>query len=752
MSKQGAPLTVSIDGLLAILPETYSDVDREMIQRAHRVANEAHAGQTRASGEPYITHCIAVAEILASLRVPPAVIAAGLLHDTVEDTAVTREHLARDFGDEITRLVDGVTKLTELPRVSRGDQQPSEFAREQTEKEIAARRGLPDPEDWARELARSRNFDAVNETLRKTFLTIGEDPRVPLIKLADRLHNMRTLRHMRADKQRRIAQQTLDIFAPLAHILGIWNIKWELEDLGFRYTNPELYKEIAAKLEAKRSQRETDMVQITLDLEKVMQSADIKAQISGRPKHIYSIFRKMSKKGVPFEQVHDVRGVRVIVDDNKDCYAALGVIHAHWRPIPREFDDYIAAPKDNLYRSIHTAVIYEDGNQLEVQIRTHEMHQEAEFGIAAHWRYKDGSEHDKHFQDRINWLRKIMAWDKDVEDAGEFMEVMQSEVFQDRVYVFTPRGDVIDLPAGATPIDFAYLIHTDVGHRCRGAKINGKLVSLDYTLKSGDQVQILPAKRGGPSRDWLNPNLNMVKTSGARSKIKHWFKHQDRDQNIGIGKNILDKELRRVGMLDKSPEILLGSFGFPTLDDLFSAIGNGDLPLGRVLNHFKLEDELEFQVPIRSTARPDKPGDVQILGVSGLLVTVGRCCNPAPGDAIIGYITRGRGATIHRTDCPNVLNVRDAERLVRVSWGARRSTYPVSIQINAFDRNGLAEDVFGVISREKINIAKVDISTSHGEAIFDMVLEVSDTPELSRILNRIAKLQNVHDARRVRPG
>jgi GTP pyrophosphokinase len=740
---------MSIEALIESLPENYSEMDRELIRRAYRVAEQAHSKQTRASGEPYITHCVAVAETLASLKVPPAVVAAGLLHDTVEDTPVTRADLIRDFGEEIANLVDGVTKLTELPRVSRGDQQDSEEEREHAEKVIASRRGLPAPEEQARTLARSRQFNAVNETLRKTFLNIANDPRVPLIKLADRLHNMRTLHYMREDKQKRIAQQTLDIFAPLASILGIWSIKWELEDLGFRYTNPKVYKEISAKLEAKRSAREAEMGEIAATLKSMLAAANLKSEIKGRPKHIYSIHRKMTRKGVDFEQVHDVRGVRVLVETQGDCYVALGVIHTRFRPVPGEFDDYIAAPKDNSYRSIHTTVIYADGKQLEVQIRTHEMHQEAEFGIAAHWRYKDGSLQDQSFDKRIKWLREVMAWDQDVEDADEFVEVMKAEVFQDRVYIFTPRGDVIDLPAGATPIDFAYHIHTDVGHRCRGAKVDGKLVSLDYILKTGETVQILTSKRGGPSRDWLNPNLNMVLSARARSKIKHWFKYQDREQNIVIGRNILEKELRRVGELRKTAEDLFGEFNFNNLDDFLAAIGSGDLSIGRVLAAVKLEAEPALPFNFRPTAKPLPSGEVEVLGVPGLAYTLARCCNPAPGDEITGYITRGKGATIHRTDCANILNVRDRERIVRVSWGTQRSTRPVAVKIIAFDRNGLAEEVFGVIAREKINIADVKVKTDQGEAVFDLILEISDTPELSRVLNRILRLQNVNDAWRV---
>jgi guanosine-3',5'-bis(diphosphate) 3'-pyrophosphohydrolase len=746
-----------IENLIDSLPESYTPADRELVLRAYRVAEQAHEGQKRASGEPYINHCLAVATILAEMRVPPSVIAAGLLHDTVEDTGVTLKDIHRDFGDEIARLVDGVTKLTQLPRVSRGDQQQKEADREEEERRVAERRGTIDPDEEVEKLIRSRHYDLVSETLRKTFLAMGDDVRVVLVKLADRLHNMRTLSYMPESKRRRIAQQTLDIFAPLANRLGIWQMKWELEDLSFRYVNPEKYREIAENLAKLRSEREREMVQIKEKLETVLSQDGVQADVSARPKHIYSIYKKMVRKGVPFDMVHDIRGVRVVVDDTPACYSALGIIHAHWRPIPGEFDDYIAAPKDNFYRSLHTAVNYDDGRTLEIQIRTPEMDQDAEFGIAAHWRYKEGSSRDQDYERRIVWLRSLMDWRQDVEDAREFVDGMKSDVFEDRVYVFTPRGDIIELPAGSTPIDFAYQVHTEIGHRCRGAKINGKLVSLDYQLKTGDKVEILAAKRGGPSRDWLNPNLGIVKTQRARGKIRQWFKRQAREQNMAQGKGLLEKELRRLGMVDTNLERLAKEFDVKSVEDLYVLLGTGDIPMARIVKHLTLggkeEDEEEFVLQPTGKPTTESSDDaVTVLGLKGLLTNFARCCNPVPGDEIVGYITRGRGATIHRKDCPNVLRIEDRERLVRVNWGEPKATYPIPVRIKAFDRDGLMRDVSTLIADEGVNMPKVKVETSRNLAIFDLVLEVRDILQLSRVLDRLENLPNVMEARRVKPG
>jgi guanosine-3',5'-bis(diphosphate) 3'-pyrophosphohydrolase len=746
---------MKIENLLEALPQTYTDLDRDLVRRAYRVAEIAHQNQKRASGEPYINHCLAVSAILAEMRVPPSVIAAGLLHDTVEDTPITLDDIKRDFGPEIAILVDGVTKLTQLPRVSRGDQHPEKDQLDEEQRQISERRGQADPEIEAERIMRSRRYDLVSETLRKTFLAMGDDVRVVLIKLADRLHNMRTLSHMPEAKRRRIAQETLDIFAPLANRLGIWQIKWELEDLGFRYVHPETYREIADNLAQRRTNREEQMHEIAKTLQAMLSEAGVQAEITARPKHIYSIYKKMMRKGVPFDMVHDIRGVRILVQDVPSCYVALGVIHTRWRPIPGEFDDYIAAPKDNFYRSLHTAVVYDDGQTLEVQLRTNEMHQNAEYGIAAHWRYKEGAARDDDYERRILWLRSLMEWRQDVEDAGEFVDSMKTDVFGDRVYVFTPRGDIIDLPSGATPIDFAYHVHTDVGHRCRGAKINGKLTALDYHLKTGDKVEILSAKRGGPSRDWLNQNLGLVKTQRARAKIRQWFKKQAYEQNAAQGKAILEKELRRLGLQDVNQERIAREFEYKGVEDLYVAIGNGDLTLSRVVNHLTLGEKPEQEFTL-SASKIDGSGPssdtVTVVGLKGLLTSMARCCNPAPGDAIVGYVTRGRGATIHRQDCPNILRIRDRERLVRVSWGEPKNTYPVPVRIKAYDRNGLMKDVSSLISDEGVNMPKVTVEVNRNLAVFDLILEVRDIVQLSRVLDRLENLDNVLEAQRVRPG
>jgi GTP pyrophosphokinase len=708
---------------LASLEDGRSEGERELIQRAFTLASRAHANQKRASGEPYIQHCLAVAQMLAELRLDTATLAAALLHDTLEDTEVTYAQLEMEFGSEIATLVDGVTKLGQIDQLS----------------------GMSE---------RNIKEDTQAESLRKMFLAMVDDVRVVLIKLADRLHNMRTLSSLAEDKRKRIARETLEIFAPLANRLGIWQIKWELEDLALRHLEPDTYKEIATLIDERRPDREGYIAKVVSRVEEELNKAGINADVSGRPKHIYSIYRKMRRKGVDFDQILDVRGVRVIVETARDCYAALGVIHSLWRPIPGEFDDYIATPKDNMYRALHTAVVGPGGKPLEVQIRTYEMNYTAELGIAAHWRYKEGSKQDPIFDNKIAWLRQLMEWRQEVTDAHEFIDSLKTDVFQDRVYSFTPKGDIIDLPAGSTPIDFAYHIHTEVGHRCRGAKVNGKLVGLDYPLRSGDQVEILTAKRGGPSRDWLNPHLGYIKTSRARSKIRQWFKRQNREENIVHGREMLERELKRLGLDDTPYEQIAKKFSHEKVDDLMASIGAGDINAhqiaARALELAKPEEEIPEIPSVRAV--PTAPTtDIRVSGVGDLLTNLARCCNPLPGDDIVGYITRGRGVTIHRRDCPNALRTNDLERLIEVDWGSEvTETHPVNVRVEAYDRQGLLRDIASIVADESINLSAANIATRKKDNMATMMvtLEIADIAQLSRVLTRIERLPNVVEARR----
>jgi GTP pyrophosphokinase len=708
---------------LASLENGRSEAERELLTCAFHWANQAHANQKRASGEPYIQHCLAVAQMLAELRLDTATLAAALMHDTLEDTPVTYEELEAEFGNEIARLVDGVTKLGQIDHLS----------------------GLSE---------RNIREDAKAESLRKMFLAMVDDVRVVLIKLADRLHNMRTLSSLPEHKRQRIARETLEIFAPLASRLGIWQMKWELEDLSLRHLEPQTYKEIATLIDERRPDRERHIHTVVRQVREELAKAGINADVSGRPKHIYSIYRKMKRKGVDFGQIYDVQGVRVLVESPRDCYAALGMIHNLWRPIPGEFDDYIATPKDNMYRSLHTAVVGPEGKPLEVQIRTYEMHYTAELGIAAHWRYKEGQKHDPVFDNKIAWLRQLMEWRQEVTDAHEFIDTLKTDVFQDRVYTFTPHGDIIDLPTGATPIDFAYHIHTEVGHRCRGVKVNGKLVALDYQLRNGDQVEILTAKRGGPSRDWLNPHLGYIRTSRARSKVRQWFKRQNRDENIIQGREVLERELKRLGLEETPYDQIAKHFGYERIDDLMAAIGTGDVNAhqiaGRIMQLLRPEEEIT-EIPPARVKPPAAATGVRVLGVGDLLTNLARCCNPLPGDEIVGYITRGRGVTIHRSDCPNILRTNDRERLIEVDWGTEvAETHPVNVRVEAYDRQGLLRDIAAVVADEAINLSAANVVTRKKDNMATMMvtLEIADIDQLSRVLTRIERLPNVVEARR----
>lgn len=698
-----------------------------LIRRAYEFAKEAHKGQQRVSGEPYIFHPLEVSIILADLGLDFSTIAAGLLHDVVEDTEYTIEDIEDNFGSEIALLVDGVTKLGRLEFRTKEEQQAENF--------------------------------------RKMFLAMAKDIRVILIKLADRLHNMRTLKYMPEEKQREKALETLEIFAPLAHRLGISKIKWELEDIAFRYLEPERYYDLVEKVAKKRKEREEHINNMIDALKKRLISAGITAEIQGRPKHFYSIYKKMKDQNKSFDQIYDLTAVRVIVENVKDCYGALGVVHTLWKPIPGRFKDYIAMPKPNMYQSLHTTVIDFSGDPLEIQIRTYEMHKTSEYGIAAHWRYKEGGKGNNELDKKLSWLREILDWQRELRDAKDFMETLRIDLFTDEVYVFTPKGDVMDLPQGSCPIDFAYRIHTDVGNRCVGAKVSGKMVPLDYRLANGDIVEIVTsAHSNGPSRDWLT----IVRSPQAKNKIRQWFKRERRDENIARGKEMLEKEARRQGydiyQLTKYEFMnsLLKKMNFAGFEDMYAAIGYGALTskqiLQRILDEYRKNvkpdkvEQLVEKTDSRVKTRKKLDGGIQIDGVDNILVKFSRCCNPVPGDKIVGYITRGRGVSIHRQDCKNVRkNLYDKERLVEVKWeGFTDSSYPVEIEVSAYDRHGVLSDIINTIGDMKTNIDAVNArATKNGVAVIDLVLEINDKEHLEKVMGTLRKVQGIYSVKRL---
>jgi len=711
------------DAWLQIVGSGQDSAGQELIQRALKCASKAHAGQLRASGEPYMTHCLAVAEIVHHLNLDPEATAAALLHDVVEDTTVTLDDIRQNFGSSVASLVDGVTKMGHLDEMGEPLVGKSQQA----------------------------------ESVRKLLLAMAEDVRVVLIKLSDRLHNMRTLRHLDETRQRRIARETLEIYAPLANRLGIWQVKWELEDLALRYLDPEDYHHIASLLDGRRIDRERHIEEVKRRLHETLEPTGIKAEITGRPKHIYSIWRKMRRKNVDFHEIFDVQAVRVLVDEVADCYAVLGIVHGLWHHIPREFDDYIANPKANNYRSLHTAVIGPGGKAVEVQIRTWEMHRHAELGIAAHWRYKEGARYDAGYEEKIAWLRQLLEWKDEEPSADEFVNRFKSESVEERVYVLTPQGRVVDMPVGATALDFAYHIHTDIGHRCRGVKVDGRIVPLSYELSTGQQVEVLTARHAAPSRDWLSPHLGYLKTSRARAKVRHWFKQQDRDINITAGRHSLERELHRLGLADNHLEQVAGKLNFQDTDSLMAALGRGDLHTGQVVNTVlslsKSGDQESLTVPSRRVLPSREHNDFSILGVGNLLTNTARCCSPVPNDAIVGYITRGRGVTIHRRDCANVLRLKDEDRnrLIDVEWGALPDqVFPVDIQLQAYDRPGLLRDISGLLANDKINVMGINTYTDKKDMIacMDLHIEVADIGQLSRILSRIGQLPNIIEVKR----
>ena len=705
--------------LLAKIKSYNPNADLERVQRAYDLAFRAHEGIMRSTGDPYITHCVEVANILADLYLDEDTLVAALLHDVPEDTDIPLETIQKQFGDKVAEMVDGVTKLSGL-----------RLGMEQTQA----------------------------ESLRKMFMAMAQELRVVIIKLADRLHNMRTLFARPPDKQRKIARETMEIYAPLANRLGMYNIRRELEDLSFKYLEPEQFDEIENLLADDKDDKQAYIQQtIAIMRDRLAQENITPREISGRPKHIYSIYNKMNRKGRDFDQIYDIRAIRVLVDSVRDCYVVLGVVHSLWTPIPGEFDDYIAKPKDNLYQSLHTAVIGPMGKPVEIQIRTTEMHEIAEVGIAAHWRYKEtNSKRDLVFENKINYFRQLMDWRQDIADANVFVDSLKTDIFQDQVYAFTPKGQIIELAAGATPIDFAYSVHTEIGHRCRGAKVDGRIVPLDYKLKTGDRVEITTTKKGGPSRDWLNPGLNLVRTARAKEKIRYYFKHQEREQAITEGRALLEKELHRLGMAQGNFEELTAFFNYKNVDDFLEAIGHEDLSV-QTIGIKLLEAERTKQGIEEEPLPPTLPRSMEIaatvMGVDNLLIRMANCCNPLPGESVIGFITRGRGITVHRRDCRNMVTI-DAERdrLIAIDWKQTgQKAYPVLVQIKAFDRSGLVHDISGIVAGEGVNATSVNAVSGRKDhiAIVTATLEIENADQLTRILNKIDRLPNVIEARRV---
>ncbi len=694
--------------------------DAERLTRVYELAVAAHQGQRRASGESYIEHPLAVAEILADLEVDHQTIAAALLHDVVEDTSVTSEQVTALFGDEVARLVDGVTKLTRIPYQSKEDAQV--------------------------------------ENLRKMFLAMAKDIRVIIIKLADRLHNMRTLASLPVAKQQAIARETLDIYAPIAHRLGIWKIKWEIEDECLRYLDPPSFNEIVERVAKTRREREADVEKAIARLRDEFKALKVNAEIQGRPKHFYSIYSKISK-GRDFSTIYDLTAIRIIVDTVKDCYAALGAVHAMWTPLPGRFKDYIAMPKPNMYQSLHTTVVGPSGDPLEIQIRTWEMHRTSEYGIAAHWRYKEGGKADQ-FENKLSWLRALLEWQKDMRDSRVFMENLKLDLFDSQVFVFSPRGDVYSITAGGTPLDFAYQVHTDVGNHCVGAKINGRIVPLDYAMQNGDICEILVNKSSGrPSLDWLS----IVKTSSAKHKIKQWFRKERREENVLAGQEALEQELARAGLRTDAArgallERIAARLNYATPTDLYAAIGFGDASAQAVANRFREELKHDNVVDLTKIGRKPavrksqrRSSGVRIAGVDDVMVRLSKCCSPVPGDPIIGYVTIGRGVSVHRADCPNVAYMNATpERILQAQWlDDAGLTHGVDIEVEADDRSQLLQDIMAVFAEVKTQVSSVNARVRKDVAVTSLTVQIRDLDHLHKLLTKLETLKNVRRVYRV---
>ena len=722
----------NLDELIGVLVKYHPEANVELVKKAYHFAEEAHAGQKRKSGEPYFIHPRTVAGILADLMLDAPTIAAGLLHDTVEDCEnVTLEVIEKEFGQEVALLVDGVTKLKRLDFSSRVEQQA--------------------------------------ESIRKMILAMSKDIRVVLIKLADRLHNMRTLKSQPPESQKRIAQETLDIYAPIAHRLGVYKIKQELEDLCLRYLDPEGYQNLIVKVGMKRAEREANIRAVISTLSDKIKEMNIHYEIDGRPKHFYSIYRKMVLQHKPFEQIFDLIAIRVLVDTVQDCYAVLGIVHTLWKQVPNRFKDYISTPKPNMYQSLHTTVVGENGMPFEVQIRTYEMHRIAEYGIAAHWRYKEGKQVADGLDNKLYWLRQILDWQNDTRDSEEFIKSLKVDLFSDEVFVFTPKGEIIDLPKGATPIDFAYRIHSAVGNKCVGAKVNGRIVTLDTPLNTGDFVEIITQQNSkGPSRDWLK----IVKTSQAKAKIRNFYKKELKEENIASGKQMLEYEAKRQALNLPAllkPELcdpILHKYSFADLDDLYAAVGCGGITAAQIVTRLREEQKSREKplVPVMPRIQSDPNAaphanasnkddmGIMVAGLPGCQVHFAKCCSPVPGDEIIGYITRGRGVTVHSMDCVNVRASHDPARWVEVHWSdTTNSSYNGSIQILASDRHNLLADLMSYLSAQKVTVCAVSarVNSSNQTCTIEMTLQVANTQELDWIIKQIAKRQDTIEIFRV---
>lgn len=715
-----------LEKLIERAKQIYSEESIDKIVKAYYLAEKAHRKQKRSSGEPFIIHPVQVAHILMDLGLDADTVAAGLLHDVIEDTEVELDHIREEFGDEIAMLVDGVTKLGRIEYKTKEERQA--------------------------------------ESLRKMFLAMAKDIRVIIIKLADRLHNLRTLEYVDEVKQREKAYETLEIYAPLAHRLGIYRIKWELEDTSLRYIDPKGYYDLVEKVSVKRQEREAYIEQVIDILSKKLQDMGIEADIEGRPKHFYSIYKKMYMQHKDFDQIYDLLAIRVIVNTVRDCYAVLGIVHTLWKPIPGRFKDYIAMPKPNMYQSLHTTVIGLEGEIFEIQIRTWDMHRTAEYGIAAHWKYKEGKKVDTELDNKLAWLREILEWQSDLKDASEFMETLKIDLFTDEVFVFTPKGDVVDLPKGAVPLDFAYTIHSDIGNKCIGAKVNGRLTPLDYQLQTGDIVEIITSPNShGPSRDWLK----LVKTNQAKNKIKQWFKKEGREENIVKGKEMLEKEAKRQGYVfsnlarNEWMEPIVKKYGYHSIEDVYAAVGYGGMTTNQVLT--RLIEEYKKTIKISSPetvvkdvkrAKHQKTQETGVIvkGVDNIKVRFARCCNPVPGDKIIGYITRGRGVSVHRADCANVTDSSIEEyRLIEVEWvEADKASYFAEIQIIADDRHSLFADISVAIAEMDLNVTAINArTTKNKQVVINLVLEIGNRKQLDRVMKQFKKIDGIIDIYRV---